>query len=633
MPRKRLAAAVLALVLLMAPLAAIAAYPDYDFVDIWAPPGAGDGQFTHPAQAVQGPYGEVFVSDYDGNRVQVLDEDGMFLRAFGTLGAGPAQMDGPVGMHITDSGLIYLADNRNDRISRWDTQGNYIDSFGSSGSGNGQFDSPSDVALGPDGLVYVTEFENDRVQVVLSDGTYVREWGGAGSGDGDLDGPAAIEFGPDGLVWVADALNNRLQVFEPDGTFVEVFGAPGSGDGEFSWPYDVKFDPHDNMFVADAVNGRVQKFTAEGNFLTKFGTSGTSDGQFQFLWSALPTRERYVLATDEFNGRVQRFFSAVPTADEPIAGDNRYLTAVKASEAAYPTGLMDDHEGFKTVVIATGRNWPDALGGSALAGVLEAPILLVDTNTLPSAVSAEIIRLGADRAIVLGGTGAVSASVAAGIDAIPGVSVVRIGGADRYETAELIADKVVSVGDMGWDFSAFVATGANFPDALACSPVAAANGWPLYLAPPTGLRQSTIDAMTDKGVATAYILGGTGAVSASTEAQLNTLLGDPNVERIFGDDRYDTAVEIGWWAQSSANMNWTYTALATGKNFPDALTGGPMQARDRSIMLLTRGDRPLEPTVAGAIEDHKNAIWTMRYLGGVGVVTQAVRNEVGSLLY
>jgi len=178
-----------------------------------------------------------------------------------------------------------------------------------------------------------------------------------------------------------------------------------------------------------------------------------------------------------------------------------------------------------------------------------------------------------------------------------------------------------------------VATGANFPDALACSPIAAANGWPLYLAPTTGLRDTTLAAMQNDGVVTAYILGGTGAVSASTESQLNILLGDPNVERIFGADRYETAVEVGWWGQAEANMNWTYTALATGLNFPDALTGGPMQARDRSIMLLARGTSSLEPVVAGAIEDHKNAVWTVRYLGGTGVINESVRNQVDALLY
>ncbi len=110
---------------------------------------------------------------------------------------------------------------------------------------------------------------------------------------------------------------------------------------------------------------------------------------------------------------------------------------------------MEDAEGYKTVIVATGRNWPDALGGATLAGVLDAPILLVDTDALPAAVAAEITRLKATRAIVLGGTAAVSANVATAIDAIPGVAKVeRIGGANRYLTSEMIAKRAPTLQDL-----------------------------------------------------------------------------------------------------------------------------------------------------------------------------------------
>jgi hypothetical protein len=87
-----------------------------------------------------------------------------------------------------------------------------------------------------------------------------------------------------------------------------------------------------------------------------------------------------------------------------IAGTNRYATAVQASEEAYP-------DGTDTVVIATGRNWPDALGGSALAGALDAPILLVPGASVPDIVTAEIERLGATSAVIVGGELAVGPGV------------------------------------------------------------------------------------------------------------------------------------------------------------------------------------------------------------------------------
>ena len=616
------------------PLVAIAAYPNYDFVDNWGGPGANPGEFVGPAGVTQGPYGEVFVTDSESHEVEVFDADGTFLRQFGELGTGDAQMEYPWLIEVTEDGIIYLADYGNDRISVWDTDGDYLYSFGTFGSGNGQFSGPTDVTVGSDGLLYVADYGNHRIQVLETDGTYVRKWGSLGAADGQFSWPIAVEFDSEGRLWVADSGNHRLQYFTTSGTFLGKFGTPGTGNGEFDNPYDIRFDPHGDMYVADSENDRVQKFTADGDFVTKFGTFGTGDGQFDFTAGLQVTDERYVLATDYDNDRVQRWFTAVPTKTQPIAGNTRYSTAVEASKASFPKGLSEDSEGFKTVIIATGENWPDALGGSALAGVLDAPILLVETDALPAAVSAEIARLGATRAIVLGQTAAVSTGVASAIDALPGVAeVARLGGSDRIATAEFIAMKVVELQGPEFDGMAFVATAENFPDALACSPIAAANGWPLYLAPVAGISGSTLGAMQADNITDAYILGGPVAVSTNTEGALNTLLGDAQVNRLEGDNRYETGVEVAWFGQAEANMNWTYTALATGKNFPDALTGGPLQGRDRSVMLLTDGTTALEPVVAGAIQDHKNAIWTMRYLGGTAVVSEAVRAQVGNLLY
>ncbi|TLM74799.1 MAG: cell wall-binding repeat-containing protein, partial [Actinobacteria bacterium] len=86
-----------------------------------------------------------------------------------------------------------------------------------------------------------------------------------------------------------------------------------------------------------------------------------------------------------------------------IAGPDRYRTAAAASAFGWNTG--------GTVVIATGANFPDALCGAPLAHAYGGPILLTPPAALPASVTAEIARLGATSAIVLGGTGAVSAAV------------------------------------------------------------------------------------------------------------------------------------------------------------------------------------------------------------------------------
>jgi putative cell wall-binding protein len=85
----------------------------------------------------------------------------------------------------------------------------------------------------------------------------------------------------------------------------------------------------------------------------------------------------------------------------------------------------------------------------------------------------------------------------------------------------------------------FVATGGNFPDALAAAPLAAAQGWPLLLAhPTTGLSTASAN-LIGTHADRALILGGTGAVSPAVESSLDTLLGGAaNTTRLQGLNRY-----------------------------------------------------------------------------------------------
>lgn len=301
----------------------------------------------------------------------------------------------------------------------------------------------------------------------------------------------------------------------------------------------------------------------------------------------------------------------------PIAGADRFGTAVAASQAAFASGAA-------CVVIATGRNWPDALGGAALAGVKEGPILLSDTNDVPDGTMTEIIRLGAAEAIILGGTGAVGPAAEAELKTRLGTDkVTRIGGANRYQTAQMVAQATVDA-NSEWDGTAFCATGANFPDALAAAPIAAAMGWPIYLSETDHLG-ATKGAMQAAGVQIAMILGGTGAISSAVESDLGATFG--GVERLAGDNRYETAVEVATFGVLDCGLVWDSLAIATGQDFPDALTGGVLQGRDNSVMLLTPSNTLADATY-DALEMNQEEITEVKFLGGLGAVTQYVRDWV-----
>lgn len=313
---------------------------------------------------------------------------------------------------------------------------------------------------------------------------------------------------------------------------------------------------------------------------------------------------------------------------EPIAGANRFDTAVEISHRAFPDGL--DPKGPLTVVIATGANWPDALGGTSLAGTLGAPVLLVDTNSVPASVVREMRRLGARNAIILGGPAAVSWGVQNKLnDALPG-RVDRIAGSNRYQTADRVAQRVIKLQGSSWDGTVLVATGGNYPDALAVSPLAAANKWPLLLVEPgkvIGAGTRSVIGQPKR----VLLLGGTGAVSSGAERDVRARFSKAEVRRLQGRDRYTTAVAIATYGAGPGGLRWNGVAIATGENFPDALAGGVLQGRRGSVMVLS-GTRSICSSALGSLSSRKSEIDHVTYLGGQGAVCTTVRTQVNQAL-
>jgi len=318
-----------------------------------------------------------------------------------------------------------------------------------------------------------------------------------------------------------------------------------------------------------------------------------------------------------------------PAYEVPISGSDRYLTAIEACNKTFGTGLMSTGpDGHRTVVIASGENWPDALSAAGLAGAYEAPLLLTRRDALPSSVSARLATLGADKVFIVGGAAAVNDAVKNSIDAIvPGSSaaVERVSGATRYETAADVAAKTLSApGRTAWDGTAFVATGGNFPDALAAGPLAAAKGLPMYLARPTGITAATLDAMVARNVTRVYVLGGTAAVSDATVAALRAR-GISLADRWAGTTRYATAAAV---AENSLllGLDALRPALATGTNYPDALAGGVMQGAAGSVVVLTNGTS-LSIEAADVLSAHRADVRELRFLGGTAALSLKVRSD------
>ena len=302
-----------------------------------------------------------------------------------------------------------------------------------------------------------------------------------------------------------------------------------------------------------------------------------------------------------------------------LAGTDRFATAAAVAEDAYPAGT-------DTVILASGRAFPDALAGAALAGDLDAPVLLTEPDRLPAATSTAIDELGADTVFLLGGTAAVSKGVEDALVA-DGLDVTRLAGTDRYGTAAEIAAAIGSaaVSDLDDLPTAIVATGRNFADALAGGPLAGAGAetgvHPILLVD-SGVPQATEDAIADLGIEQVVILGGTAAVPQSVENELEQLTGNDAV-RLAGTDRYATAVDVADAAVDSFGFTTEEVLLANGVVFADALAGGPLGALLGAPILLTPATQLAVPT-RDFLELNSATVETITILGGTAAVATAV---------
>jgi putative cell wall-binding protein len=294
------------------------------------------------------------------------------------------------------------------------------------------------------------------------------------------------------------------------------------------------------------------------------------------------------------------------------AGSDRYATAAAVSAASFAVRPA-------VAFVATGANFPDALAGSAAAAVSNAPILLVTSTMIPTATANELARLQPGSIVVLGGSGVVSDAVLAGLDPFTNGPVHRIAGGNRFETAAAISASTFGSGVS----VAYVATGSNFPDALAGTPAAGSQGGPVLLTGNTELPAATANELARLRPGRIVILGGSGVVSDAVANQLAAYTSG-GVTRLAGGDRYSTAVAVTSATYSSADTVY----IATGANFPDALAGGPVAGMTDMPLLLVPASGVPDVVRAELLRLNPSKVVI---LGSTGVVSDFVVSQLQAL--
>jgi putative cell wall-binding protein len=337
-----------------------------------------------------------------------------------------------------------------------------------------------------------------------------------------------------------------------------------------------------------------------------------------------------------------------------FGGADRFATAELMTEV--------DGSCFNTVIVARGDQFADALAASYVAGQEGAGILLTNTNSVPASTLNGLRNVGAKRVLLMGGAAAISDAVATQLDgttaydchggpAVPAttLTVQRLAGADRFETAQVAAEfeglgsagmlDINDDGDCADDAkTAIVASGSSFADALAAGPLAYAgnpNGGcgnatpiPLLLTGVSSVPAATTAALTNLGIQNVIVVGGSAAVSDAAVAQLTS--SGYSVRRIAGANRNATAVELGSAMIEEWGFNTEDVALARGDDFADALAGGPLAGGFfEHIILLTASPSSLSAETAALLSAWRDtfgptAVEAFFVFGGTSAVSPAV---------
>jgi putative cell wall-binding protein len=209
---------------------------------------------------------------------------------------------------------------------------------------------------------------------------------------------------------------------------------------------------------------------------------------------------------------------------------------------------------------------------------------------------------------LLGGTSAIPDSVKTAITAL-GFTVTRYAGSDRYGTALAVA---AGLGNPG---TVFLATGTNFPDALTAGPAAAHMHGAVLLT----------DGSTMPASVTAYLAAHPGTVYAVGSP---AAAADPSATKLTGADRYATAVAVDTAVFSGGPTN---IGVASGLQFPDALSGGVYQAHFGGAMVLS-DPAVLPASTSTYLGSVKGTVASTAIFGGTSALSASVQTAVKTAL-
>ena len=458
--------------------------------------------------------------------------------------------------------------------------------------------------------------------VIPSDGVYVRSDAGTSYSivmsltGGTVVTVTGSKKGSDGYVWYAVSYGGKSGYVRSD--LLAVKGTvPGDGSsGTTPETPEEQFEPRTGTVLpANGVNVRSDAGTSFSVVMVLMrGTQVTVTG-------ILKGTDGYDWYRIEYNGKTGYIRSdslsvkdnSSSSFDEinRIAGADRYETAfASADRLKTELGIS----AFQNIVIASGTNFPDALAGSYLAKVKNAPILLANRSKATDVANYVKNNMTSSGMVyILGGTGAVPKDVETALNNSGITNIKRISGADRYITnIEILKEAGVDGQDI------LVCSGTGYADSLSAS----AAGKPILLVGNSLLssQKGYLQSIKGKASGNVYVIGGTGAVSDQVFSEVSAYASGEKV-RISGDTRYATSAAV---ADKFLPGTHDSVVLAYALNYPDGLSGGRVANAMNAPLLLVAHNRCTSAKQYVSGHGSKKCI----VIGGTALISEATLNTI-----
>lgn len=282
---------------------------DGNLLSTFGESGTGDGQFNKPFGVTTDASGKIYVVDSDNHRVQMFDADQVFIRSFGhhlEEDQDDYELLFPKDIEVLSNGDIVVASQNSPAIRIFNQQGEFVRVWGTNGTADNEFEGPQYLVKTPSDTIFVTDWAQKKIQNFDATGNLIKIYAGGRTADGHFAYPYSTAVDSDGNIYVLDN-TGRVQTFNYQGVYIDTIVEAGIVGGS-AFHLAVSADE----YLAVSADTHVTIFDIEGNYINQLGNAGVNGsnsgaGDFHQARGMVFDNAGYIYVADMVNNRIQKF--------------------------------------------------------------------------------------------------------------------------------------------------------------------------------------------------------------------------------------------------------------------------------------------------------------------------------------